>query len=162
MDVQNLFQDSIAGQDTADQYHHGVMRPCQLHGQTLQLYICVLTPGETLGQMQRGTLCLIDDQFGRSSCLKKKKPSQANVSDGRSLDGYSTRQRKDMDKLEFKQRPHVTRFKNCKTSLRREVATGWMAAIDHAKSKKDLDDVGSVIGNTRMSFETLESQEHES
>ena len=61
--------------------------------------------------------------------------------------------------------PHVTPFKNWKTSFRREVitdstlrqATDWLADIGQAKSMQDMD-VGSLFGSTRMSFETLDSQ----
>ena len=71
-----------------------------------------------------------------------------------------------MDKLEFEQWRHVTRFKSWKASFRREVlagsthprqATDWLAEIDQAASIEDLDDGGSVHGNTRMSFETMDS-----
>ena len=66
-----------------------------------------------------------------------------------------------MDKLQFEQWPHVTRFKNWMTSLQREVitdstpprpATDWLAEIDQATSRQVLDDVGSVLGSTRMSI----------
>ena len=72
-----------------------------------------------------------------------------------------------MDKLEFEQWPHMTRFKNWKTSFRREVITGtthlrqatdWSAEFDQATSMQDLGDVGSVFGSTGMSFEALDSQ----
>ena len=68
-----------------------------------------------------------------------KKPLRSNFSDGRSLDGDSTPKRKEMHKLKFEQWPHVTRFKNWKTSFRREVikgsthrgqASGWLAELD--------------------------------
>ena len=70
--------------------------------------------------------------------------------------------RKEMDKLKSEQWPDVTLFKNWKTSFPREVITGssrprqatdWLAEIDQATPVHDLDDVGSVFGSTRMSFE---------
>ena len=33
--------------------------------------------------------------------------------------------------------------------------TDWLEEVDQAKSKPDLEDVGSVFGNTKMSFENL-------
>ena len=75
--------------------------------------------------------------------------------------------RKEMDKLKSEQWPDVTLFKNWKTSFPREVITGssrprqatdWLAEIDQATPVHDLDDVGSVFGSTRMSFENQYSQ----
>ena len=53
-----------------------------------------------------------------------EKPLQANVSHLGSLEGDSTPKWKEADKLDFGQWPHVTRFRNWKTALRREVITG--------------------------------------
>ena len=73
----------------------------------------------------------------------------------------------EMDKLEFEQLSHGTRFKNWKTSFRLKMVTGsahprqatcWLAEFDQAKSMQDLYDVGFVFGSTRMSFDTLQSQ----
>ena len=65
-----------------------------------------------------------DVQFGRDFFVSKK-PLQANVSDGRSVDSDSTPQKKkEMDMFEFERWPHVTRFKKRMTSFRREVIAG--------------------------------------
>ena len=40
-----------------DQYHLAVMTLCQLHGQDLQTYLCVLTQGRTRCQMRVGPPC---------------------------------------------------------------------------------------------------------
>ena len=121
---------------------------------------------ETLLQMRGETLLPEVEQL-RREFFQSKKPSQANLSDGRSPDSDSTLKGKEMDMLEFEPWPHVTRFKNWKTSFRREVtvgfahprqATEWLAEIDHAESMLDLDDVESVSGSNRMSFEILDSQ----
>ena len=80
----------------------------------------------------------------------------------KSQNGDVTPQRKDMDHVEFEQRPQVTRFKLWKTTFRQAVstqqATVCLAEIDKAKSMQDLDDVGSEIGSTRMRFENMDSQ----
>ena len=62
-----------------------------------------------------------------------------------------------MDKLEFVQWPHVTRFKKMEHIIqaRRDHGLGTsstshkLAEIDQAKPVQDLDDVGSVFGSTR-------------
>ena len=47
----------------------------------------------------------------------------------------------------------------CDHGLRPRQATDWLAEIDQAKSMQDLDDVGSVLGSTRVIFEM---RDHES
>ena len=82
-----------------------------------------------------------NDQFGRGFLLYKK-ASQSNLSDDRFLDSDSTPKRMEVNKPEFEQWPHVTRFKNWKTSFRREVITGsprprqptdWLTELDLGK-----------------------------
>ena len=85
------------------------MRPCQLHEQQLQLYLCVLTQEETLCRLQGGERRPFTRRLPiRDASFLNKKPLQA---DGRYLDDDSTPKRKEMDKLEFEQWPYVTRFK---------------------------------------------------
>ena len=50
----------------AEQSHFAVMTPCQLHGQNLQQYLCVLT--------QRGTLCQTMTTFWKVFMLNEKPP----------------------------------------------------------------------------------------
>ena len=134
MDSQSLFQD--------------------LHGQKLQLDCRVLTHGETpLPKCRVGNLLPDDDLFGRDFLLNEIF-LQANLSDGRSPDSHSNVERKEMEKL---RRHHsVRQVITGSTHLRQP--TDWLAEIDQAESVQDLDDVGSVFGSTRMSFETLDSQ----
>ena len=113
----------------------------------------------------------IDTVFEKMS-VREGFPVQPETTTGESfrrlsLDGDSTAQRKDMNKLECEQWPYVTRFKNVRRPFRRGVVTSSLhprqgtdrvAEIDQAQSMQDLDDVGSVSGSTWMSFETLNSQ----
>ena len=109
-----------------------------MHGKKLRLYFYVLTQGEN-PLLDAGCTPLLENEgFGRAFSLTNK-PSQANLSDVRSLDGGSTPERKGMDKREFEQWPHVTRFENGKTSFRREITgsthsrpvTFWQTATWH-------------------------------
>ena len=130
-----------------------------------------MTPGEPLCLTAGEALCLTpgatplreDEQFGWHF-LFCKKPSRATHSDVGSKDGYSIPKRKEADKLEFEQWPHLTQFKNWKTAFRREVITGstyprqateWLAKIEQVKSMQHLDDVGSVFDRDKMSFVNL-------
>ena len=88
---------TLLGTIPTDQYHLGSEEACQLPGQTLQLYHCVLTQGTPFAICGgRGPPLPEDDQFGRDF-FPNKKPKQANLSDGRSLDGDSPPKRSEMD-----------------------------------------------------------------
>ena len=91
-----------------------------------------------------------DDHLGREFLLNRKLSSKLQTAD---LWELIPHQKKDMDKLEFEQLPHVTRFHKWMTSFQRVLITGsthprqdtdLLAEIDQAKSTQDLDDVGSV------------------
>ena len=97
------------------------------------------------------------DQFG-TDFLAVREPLQANLSDAKSLDGDATPKRKEMDTLEIEQWPHVTGFKNLKTSLRREVITGstrprhatdWLV-IHEAQAMQSYARVGRCRIHTRQ------------
>ena len=113
----------------ANKYHPAVMRPCQFHGQTLRLFLCFLTFGETRCQMRRGSPMPDDGHFGTDVLLKK---TPLNNSDA------------------IQQQMDITPTRAIMGSTHPRQATDWLARIDQAKSKQDLDDVGSVFGSTRI------------
>ena len=64
-----------------------------------------------------------------------------------------------MDKHEFQQWPHVTRFRIWKTeevmtgTTHPQQATDWLAERPRENQWQDLEDVGFVFGSTRTRFE---------
>ena len=52
----------------------------------------------------------------------------------------SKTKRNDADKLELEQWPHVTQFRNWKSTDPRQ-ATEWLAEVDQAKSLQDLENM---------------------
>ena len=105
---------------------------------------------------------------GEPSQRRRKPVCQAMKNRGNFLESEetSTPVSRTLD-LKFEQWPHVSRFKNRKTSFRREAITGsthsrhvtdLLSESDQATSIQDWDDAGSFFGCTRMEFETLEPQ----
>ena len=120
-------------------------------------------PSTTLWQMRGGGNPLPDDDhLGGIAFRVRNHYGQTSQTGGPWIVSDSTPERKEMDSPEFEKWPNVTGCKNWKTSIRREVITGltyprqatdWLAQIDQAQAMHDLDDVGSVFGSTRMSFD---------
>ena len=103
--------------------------------------------------------------FGRHFS-NHKRPLHASLSNNGSQDGESLPKKKEMDTFEFEQCPHVTRFKNPRTSVWRVEITGspqlqqvtdWLSEIDQATSRQGFDEAGSAFDCTRMQLETLDS-----
>ena len=113
-----------------------------MHEEKLGLFLCALTQGKHLCSTQ-GCNPFPEHMRDMGCILFSKKPLQANLSDE---DFWMAIPHQ---KETHKQWSHVTRFKNWKTSLRREVITGsthprqateWLANIDRAKSMQDVDE----------------------
>ena len=115
----------------------------------------------------RSNLLLIHDQFGWDF-LSNTKSLQANLSEIESHENDPVPKRKEADEPAFERWPQVTRFRNWKTAVRREViasfthhprqASEWLAEIAQAISVQDLEPVGAVFGDNQMSFATLDSK----
>ena len=148
MNSQNLLQNLAAGQDIGNSF------PSRSHD---TVPVAWAEHSTTLWQMRRGGNPLPDDdQFGRIAFWMRNHYRQGS----QTADSWRVIPHLQERKwTSWRHWPNVMGWKNWKSSFRRDgldyhpgQAREWLADIE------DLDDVGSVFGSTRMSFDTPDSQ----